>query len=673
MEFTKLFQRGRIGTMELRNRVAVGPMNTGYSEGGQDRWWFTERHIRLVSSWAKGGVGLIISGHIKCESEIDKEGAFSRYMVLDRDDWIGGLYLLTEAVHRYGAKIVMQLSAGCGRIATPALGYQPVGPSPNPHLFDPNVLTRELTISEIERLVEAYGEAAARAKAAGFDGIAIHCLSQLFDQFLTPCWNRRTDKYGGDLEGRMRFVLECIESVRSKAGSDFPLIIGMVSDHKLPGGSAPEETTKAGDRFERERFIRFAGLDGGLEDTIKIAKRFEEVGIHALYLRAGGYDASHWLVPPMYMEDGCSVDLAQPIKEAVSIPVIVDGKIRTPELAEKILEEGKADFIGMARPIFADSEWPKKAREGRAEDIRKCIACNECIDRIRYWYPLGCTVNPALGREDDYDIVPASKPRKVLIIGGGPAGMEAATIAAQRGHRVSLYEKDDKLGGHLIEAIAPPFKKDIKFLLDRLTTELNKAKVEIKLGKEATTETVQKLKPDVVIVATGSTSLIPDIPGVKGDNVTTAIDVLRGRGKVGQEVVVLGGNEIGAETAVYLAQMGKTVTIVRRGPEPMPPDVALFNLIRLMEMLAENKVKWVTNVDVKEITADGIVVVDKRDGSEQTLKADTVVLARGLVADNKLYYDLEGKVPELFLIGDGIKPQKIWEAMHDGFHIAREI
>jgi 2-enoate reductase len=648
MEFKKLFQRGRIGTMEIRNRIVVGPMNTGYSDGGQDKWRYTDRHTRLLASWAKGGVGLIIQAHIKVESEIDKEGAFSRYMVFDRDDWIGGLYFLTDTVHRYGAKIAIQLSAGCGRIATPVPGYQPVGPSPNPHLFYPELITRELTLTEIEKLVDAYGEAAARAKAAGFDAIVFHCLSQLFDQFLTPCWNRRTDRYGGDLEGRMRFVLECIASVKSRVGSDFPLIIGMVSDHKISGGNT-------------------------LEDTIKIAKRFEEVGIHALYLRAGGYDAPSWLVQPMYMEDGCSVPLAQPIRKAVNIPVIVDGKIRDPELAEKVLKEGKADFIGIARPMFADPEWPKKAKERRSKDILKCIACNECITRVRYWAPLGCSVNPKLGREEDCEIVPASKQKKVLIIGGGPAGMEAARIASLRGHKVYLYEKDKKLGGHLIEASAPPFKKDIRSLLNRLITELSKVKVELKLGKEVTLKTIQRLKPEVVIVATGSKPLIPKVPGVKRKIVFTAIDVLRGKAKVGQEVVVLGGNEIGSETAVYLAQMGKKLTIVRRGPETMPPDASPFNLPCLIEMLIENQVKWIANVDVKEITADSIVLIERNKGGQQILKADTVVLARGLVAENQLYNKLEGKITELYAIGDCIGPRKIWEAMHEGFHIAREI
>lgn len=666
MKFRKLFQRGRIGPMDVPNRIVVSPMTFGYVSGGEGKWMFTERHIRTLGSWAKGGAGLIILCHVKAEAEIDKEGPFSSYVAIDTDDCVRGLYQMTDTVHRYGVKIVAQLSAGCGRIAAPVLGYQPIGPSPNPSMFDPKVLTRELTIDEIERLVEAYGQAAARLALAGFDGIVLHCLSQLFDQFLCPLWNRRTDKYGGDLEGRMRFVIECIESVRSRVGSDFVIIAGTVSDYKIVTSDVVVVPTMG---------ISPDKVPEGptLEDTIKIAKRFEEVGVHALYIRAGGYHSPSWLVPPMYMEDGCSVLLAQPIKEAVSIPVIVDGKIRVPEVAERVLEEGKTDFIGLGRPMLADPEWPKKAREGRADDIRKCIACNECIIRRSNWKPLGCSVNPTLGIEWDCDIVPTSRPKKVLIIGGGPAGMEAATVAAKRGHKVYLYEKDTKLGGHLIEAMAPPFKKDIASLLDRLARELNEVDVEINLSKEVTPQTVQQLDPDVVIAATGSISLIPDILGVERGIVTTAIDVLRGKVEAGQQVVVLGGNMVGAETALYLAQMGKTVTIVRRGNDPIPPDMGSFNVVRLMEMLSENKVKWVTNVDVKEITADGVILVDKKEGQEQTLQADTVVIARGLIADDELYSELEGKVPELYMIGDSIKPRRIWEAIHDGFHIAREI
>jgi 2-enoate reductase len=323
--------------------------------------------------------------------------------------------------------------------------------------------------------------------------------------------------------------------------------------------------------------------------------------------------------------------------------------------------------------MFADPEWPKKAREERAEEIRKCIACNECITRIRYWAPLGCSVNPELGREEDCDIVPALKLKKVLIIGGGPAGMEAARVTALRGHKVFLYEKEDQLGGHLIEASTPPFKKDIRSLIDRLVTQLNKVKVKVELGKEATLKIIQQLKPDVVIVATGSRALIPDIPGVKQGIVTTAIDVLRGKTRVGQEVVVIGGNEIGAETAVYLAQMGKTVTIVRSGPEAIPHDMSPFCLPTLMEMLAENNVKWITNVNVKEITADGIVLIDMKGAHEQTLKTDTIVMARGLIANKELYKELEGTVQELYVIGDSKEPRRIWEAIHEGFHIGREI
>lgn len=648
MEFKKLFEPGKIGTMELRNRIVVPPMALIYTEGTGDRWWYTERYIKTLASWAKGGVGLIITAHTKAESTIDYEPMGLGVARLDREDYIRQHNALTEAVHRYGAKIAVQLSPGGGRICYPIPPErQPVGPSCIPVCFYPQLTTRELKVSEIEGLVEAYGEAADRAKRAGYDAIQVHCLAMLFDQFLTPLWNKRTDKYGGDLEGRMRFLLECIESVKSRVGADFPLIGGPNSDQKIEGGRS-------------------------LEDTIKIVKRMQKVGIHALHIRTGCYDAMNWLVPPLYHDEGCGLPFAEPLRKAVNIPVIVEGKIG-PELAERVLEEGKADFVGMGRQVLADPEWPKKAREGSVEDIRKCIHCNDgCLGRVLSLKPATCTINPEMGREDEYKIVPAAKPKKVLVAGGGPAGMEAARVAALRGHQVTLYEKCDRLGGHLIDASAPPFKNDIKSLLDWLTTQVKKAGVKVKLKKAVTLKTVEELKPEVVIAATGSTPEIPDVPGVKQGFVTTAVDVMLGKAKVGKEVIVVGGHGIGCETALYLAQMGKRVTIVHRR-EAIATDIMLLNMISLIQMLAANNVRWFTDMDLKEITAGGIIAFDKKERREQTFKADTVVLALGMLSDNKLYKELDGKVPELYAVGDMVEPRRILNAIHEGSHIAREI
>jgi len=585
---------------------------------------------------------------VMIESEIDKNGPFAGYLTLDRDDWIRRLHIMTDTVHRYGAKIAIELAAGAGRAAHKPPGVQPVGPSAMPPLTNSELPIRELTVSEIQRLTEAYGQAAVRAQKAGFDAIHFHCKETLFDYFLTPYCNRRRDIYGGDVDGRMRFILDCIDCVKSELGSNFPLIVGMASSHKVPDDYSPEE-------------------------AVYIAQRFESAGIHALHVRAGSSEAIEWVLPPMYMEDGCSLDVAQPIKRAVSIPVIVSGKIRTPELAERILESGQADFIGIARPILADPEWPNKARYGQTTDIRQCIACNECLWRIHQWAPLGCTVNPKLGREEDCDIKPAANPKSVLVIGGGPAGMEAARVAALRGHRVSLIERDDQLGGHLIDASVPLFKKDIRTLLLQLISQLTDLKVNVELNKEVTAQLVAQLKPQVVIVAAGSRPDIPDIPGVNGNNVATAIDVLRGRVKLGQRVVVVGGNQTGAEVALYMAQMGKTVTIIRRGPEAMPPDMPVFNQALIVKLLAEQGVTWITNVDVREITSEGVVLVNRETASEQLIKADSIVLARGLVSNRQLYDELENAVPEIYAIGDSVAPRKIWEAIHEGFHIGREI
>lgn len=648
MKYTKLFERGKIGNVEFPNRICIGPMKFSYATGGANKWQHTDRAVRTISSWAKGGAGMIILAHTKVESEVDPEGVFADYVVMDRDDWIRNLWLMTDASHRYGAKMLVQLSAGSGRIASPVPGRLPVGPSENPNLFDPNVLTRPMTISEIERIVESYGQAAHRIQRAGFDGIVVHCLSQLFDQFLSPLWNRRTDKYGGDLDGRMRFVLESIESARSRVGKDFLMIVGMVTNYGVPGGASQEE-------------------------LVEMARRFEKAGVQGFYLRAGGYQAPHWLVPPMYMDDACSVPFAIPIREAVSVPTIADGKIRLPGVAERILEQGQADFICISRPVIADPEWGNKARAGHPEEIRTCIACNECIARLRAWEPLGCSVSPQTGQDWDCEPKPAKRKKKVVVIGGGPGGMQAAMVAAERGHDVILFEREEELGGHLIEAASPSFKKDIRDLTTRLIREINQTSVKIELGKEATAGRVLSMNPDVAIVATGAKALIPDIKGVDRPNVLTALDVLRGKAEAGQEVVILGGNEVGCETAVHLAMMGKSATIVRRGPEARPPDVRPFNAYKLLELVAQYNVKWVTNADVKEITAKGVVVVDRTDKSERTLKADTVLLARGMVADRKVYDELYGKIQEVILIGDAVSPRRIWEAMHEGFNYALDI
>jgi 2-enoate reductase len=645
MEFKRLFEPGRIGTLEIPNRIVMAPLVLNYVEYPYQP---TKRYADIFEERARGGVGLIITQHIKAEREIDPYPIGYMFPCIDNEYTFRNFVDLAEAAHIHGAKIFPELAPGTGRNADiPMRDKMPPSASEVPLFINPQLKTRALTIDEIQRLVEAYGEAAARVERAGFDGIEVHCFGgYLIDQFLNSIWNKRTDKYGGDLDNRMRFMVECIESAKSRVSSGFPLIARMTCEYGMEG-------------------VR------SLEETIKIAKRLEELGIKALHLPGGCYDTIEWIIPTMYDPQGCLVSFTQPIKKAVNIPVIVEGRIVEPDFAEKLLEDGKTDFVGLGRALLADPHWPKKVREGRIEEIRKCIFCNECTNTLFDFKHVRCAVNPELGREKEYKIVPAAKPKKVAVIGGGPGGMEAAMVAALRGHQVTLYDKGELLGGAVRAGSSPQFKAPMRALIEWLTAQINRAGVKIKLGKEVTARTIEEAKPDAVVVATGATMALPELEGVKGENVVTAIDVLLGKAKVGKEVVVVGGGYVGCEAALYLAQMGKAVTILMRSPN-IAADVGWCERAVLLRLLPQNKVRWLTEVKYDKITKEGVVAADK-EGKKQTFKADSVVLASGMQSEDKLYKELQGKVSELYKIGDARKPRKIFNAVHEGFFIGQEI
>lgn len=646
--FEKLFETGYIGSMKIRNRIVLAPMRENYFETSEPI--ISRRLINFLGARAKGGVGLLIEGHVKVESAIDPYPVHIQHACLDQGYVARGLSELTEEIHKYGAKIALQVSAGGGRNTTTIIpGKWPKAPSRIPIRGHPDLLTDELTIGEIEGLIEAYGKAAEVVQRVGFDAIQVHCYAgYLMDQFLTPCWNKREDKYGKDWKGRMQFVLDCITSVRSRVGKDFPIIVRLTSDHRIEDGRS-------------------------LEETINIARVLQDAGVHCLHLTAACYDALQWGAPCMYFKQGCNVPFAEPIKRAVTIPAIIDGKIADPKFAEALLRAGKADFIGLARALIADPEWPKKAFEGRTDDILRCIYCNMgCVGRLYDNKYMSCTVNPQVGKEKEYEILPASKPKKVLVIGGGPGGMEAARVAARRGHKVTLYEKNNQLGGNLIVASVPSFKGEIRSLLNWLQRQIRDAGVKIELGKTGDAKTVDKLKPDTVVIATGSTPLVEDIPGIKLANVHTQIDVLLGKADVKGKVIVLGGDTIACETALFLAQKRCQVIILATEPD-IALDTFMWNRVTLLEMLNEKKVVSLLNAsEITKIAEGGVAYIDK-DGKTQFAEADFIVLARGMIANNNLYEELKGKVPELYLVGDCVRPRTILEAMHEGFFVGNEI
>lgn len=653
-KITKLFEPGKIGRLSVRNRIAMAPMGIiGLTESDGR---ISEQGIDYYAERAKGGVGLIISGVCFPTLEIEfgpllKLGIAPLFRA-DTPEVIPRLRELAEAVHNYGAKIAIQLSAGFGRVISPLLlgmGLENVAPSALPNVWDLRITTRELTTEEVERLVKSFGTAAEIVASAGFDAIELHGHEgYLMDQFMTSLWNKRTDKYGGDLDGRLRFVLEIIENIKNKAGKDFPIIFRYAIKHYIEGGR-------------------------DVEESLEIARRLERAGVDALHVDAGCYDDWYWPHPPNYQPPGCMVDMAEAVKKVVKIPVITVGRLGYPELAESVLREGKADFVALGRPLLADPQWPLKAQEGRLEDIRPCIGCHEaCLGRIFSGGYLSCAVNPACGNERELEIKPAERPKSVLVVGGGIAGMEAARVAALRGHKVALYEKGDRLGGHLIPGSVPEFKRDVALLRDYYTTQLKKLGVKIELGKEVTPRLVEEMKPEVVIMATGSTAIVPDIPGIEKGIVVTAIDLLLGQKKAGERVIVAGGGLVGCETALYLAQQGKRVTIVEM-LEEIIPDVFEANKQHLLKLLAENYVSVLTNARLGRVTDEGAIVVNKRRRYEAELKADTVVLALGLKPERGLIEALQGKVPELHVIGDCEEPRKIMDAVWSAFYTTRLI
>jgi len=650
-EMTKLFEPGRIGGLTIKNRIAMAPMGLfGLVESDGS---ISQRGIDYYVERAKGEVGLIITGICLPTLDIEFGGMGGEAGFLFRADGphvLPRLRELVEAVHVYGAKIAVQLTAGFGRVIHPMLVPQPVGPSVLPNVWKLNVMTRELTTEEVERLAGSFGDAAQIMKEAGVDAVELHGHEgYLMDQFMTSLWNQRTDKYGGDLEGRLRFVLEIIEAIKGRAGKDFPVIFRYAIKHYIEGGR-------------------------DVEESLEIAQRLEKVGVDALHVDAGCYDNWYWPHPPNYQPPGCMVDMAEAVKKVVKIPVITVGRLGYPELAESVIKDGKADFVALGRPLLADPEWTLKAKEGRLDDVRPCIGDQDgCIGAAatRGAY-LSCAVNPACGNEKELMITPVDKPGSVLVVGGGVAGMEAARVAALRGHRVTLCEKSDRLGGHLIAASVPEFKHDLEWLREYYQTQIGKLGVRVELGKEVAPKLIEEMKPDVVIVATGSAPIVPDIPGIESEKVVTAIDLLLGKKEAGETVVVVGGGLVGCETAVYLAQKGKRVTIVEVLGRIIP-DVFEANRQHLFKMLAENGVCVLTDASLGRVTEEGAVVVNKRRRYQADLKADTVVLAVGLKPEIDLAKALEGKMAEIHSIGDCHEPRKILDAVWDAYNTVRVI
>jgi len=617
--------------MTLKNRIAMAPIGNSYAA---DQGYVSQRVIDFHEARAKGGTALIIVGSVA--PSLQSRGRVSQINIGD-DSYIPGFRDFAEQIHKYGAKLALQLQHPGREVRA----GQSVGVVPSVIPGASRETPHELTIDEIEEIIEGFAGGARRAREAGIDGVELHAAhAYLISLFLSSTTNRRQDRYGGTLENRTRFLVEIFQAIRKEAGPDYPV---------WP-------------RVHAQEF----GMENGitLDEARQIVQIAVDAGAQAIHVSAYGI-GSHIMTAPIPDSPGSLVPLAEEIKKTTGVPVIAVGRI-SPEIAEQTLEEGKADLIAIGRHLLADPEWSNKVAEGRLDEINPCIGCMECFERPAFGgQEGGCAVNATMGKEGEYQIQPAQKVKKVMVVGSGPAGMEAARVAALRGHQVTLFEKEPRLGGQLNVAAIPPHKADILPFIGYLTRQVEKAGVVISLGTEVTQELVMGSKPDAVVVAIGGNPSIPDIPGTDKTNVVTAVDVLSGRVEVGQNVVIIGGGMVGGETADFLAEKGKKVTIVevlQRIASDMLPMVRR----RLLDSLRRKEVTMLTGITCQEITASDVIVTAS-EGQTQTIKADTVVLATGYKANDDLFNLIKDKVLEAHCIGDSSEPRRIMEAIGDGY------
>lgn len=641
----KLFEPAYIGTMKLQNRIIMAPMVTLYGNGSEDGS-VSERLCRYYEERAKGGVGLIV---VEVTAVAPRAKADSRLLAIYGDQFIPGLKYLVDSVHRHKAKIALQLHHAGKQLSVEAAGGQPAGPSV---VVCPvvKVTPRELATEEVEELVNIYSEGAKRAKEAGFDAVEFHgAHGYLIMQFLSAYTNKRTDMYGRNLEGRMKFALDIVARTKEKVGDDFPLIFRLSAEEGVPHGIT-------------------------IDETCTMAKRLEDMGVHCLDISAGNYETWYMTMQTGEMPRGCLVPLAEKIKKVVGVPVSVAGRINDPILANTIIEEGKVDFVSLGRALLADPEFPNKAKEGKLEDIRMCTACYHCVDTvIGGVQPLTCAINATVGKEKEFALVPAGRKKKILIIGGGIAGMETARVANLRGHLVKLYEQEQTLGGQLLMAAVPPDKGELSNLTRFLAVQLDKLGVEVRLGEHVSIQTVAEIKPDAVVLASGSSTLLPkEIDGANLPHVVLARDVIMNKKKVGQKVVVVGGGRVGCETAELLASQDKEVTLTRMsGIGPLAGDIARISRGLLLHKLHQRSLTIIANSVLERIIGEGVIL--KVNGKSMTVRADSVVLSPAPISNDELAKQLREIVPEVHIIGDAVKPRGIFEAIHEGFRVGLEL
>ena len=640
----------------------MAPMAMGQLD---DHWAYKQESIDHFTERARGGTGLIITGANFIENRIEKHRKASFPCPLeDPQSYMTQLKKMSDNIHAYNSKLFVQLTAGLGRSAIPAmiLDNTFVAPSATTNRWDPSIQHRALTTEEIYELIKDFATCAMLAKMGGADGIEVHAVHEgyLLDNFTMEYFNQREDEFGGDLMGRLRFPLAILQAVKQACGKDFPVILRFslksfirAERHGiLPGESYPE-------------------LGRDIEEGLQFAKILTEAGYDALNVDAGSYDAWYWAHPPFFQDRGLYLPFAEKVKKVVKVPVLTAGRMGYPQLAADALQEGKCDMVVLGRPLLADPEFVNKMRQGNIQDIRPCLSCHDgCFNRAHSMRLMSCAVNPQCNREKEAAFCKAEHTKSCLVIGGGPAGMEAARVLALRGHTVTLVEKEKQLGGMYRWASVPEFKDDGKLLISWYEHQMERLKVQVELNSDVQAQDPRIEAADVVICATGSHAFLPPIKGIEYG--VTAVDVLKGAVTAKKEATIIGGGLVGCELAIWLSQHGKSVRIIEMADTLMSTGApADMNKQMILELLEHHQVEIRLQTKLQEIREHEIVV--ETQGAIQELASDCTILALGYRSNRSLYDQILLKAKDIYNICDSSHPKDIMEGIWDAYELCSHL